>query len=211
MNFFKKKFKQSFATSSASILRNPKILEANLIKDEVTVSFNWKKNVFLLFLTLFVTGLFITEIYFGLSWWEDQEIKNSLTINSDLTSLNQEISRIQEQADNSLAYKNKVSEVAKLLNNHIYWSNFFSWLEKNTLSTVKYAGFSGDLSGAYSLTATAGSLAEVSWQAKAFMNDPLTKEVKISGASLQSGDKLGAVGQASFSLLIEVNPNIFKK
>lgn len=211
MDFFKKKFKQSFSTSSASILRNPKILEANLIKDEIIVSFNWKKNIFLLFLALFVTGLFIIEIYFGLSWWENQEIENSLTINNDLTSLNQEISRIQEQADNSLAYKNKVSEVAKLLNNHIYWSNFFSWLEKNTLSTVKYSGFNGNLSGIYSLTATAGSLAEVSWQAKAFMNDPLTKEVKIGGASLQSGDKLSADGQASFSLLIEVNPNIFKK
>jgi len=208
MLFSKGKSKQPPKTN---ILQNPKILEVNLIRDEVVISFDWNKNLSILAVVLFITGLFVVEIYFGLSWWEEQEIKNSQAISEDLISLNKEISEIQKQADSSLAYKAKAAEVAKLLSDHVYWSNLFSWLEKNTLSTVRYSGFSGTLSGAYSLSAVASSLADVSWQAKALMDDPLTKHVEIGGAAVSGGGGQGAAGSVSFNMLLEVNPDIFKK
>jgi len=207
MIFSRKKSKPS---PKPSLLQNPKILEVNLIRDEAVISFDWNKNLSILAVVLFITGLFIVEVYFGLSWWEEEELKNSQAISEDLSSLNREISEIQKEADNSLRYKAKAGAVAKLSKDHIYWSNFFSWLEKNTLSTVKYSGFSGGLSGSYAFSATAGSLAEVSWQAKAFMNDPLTKKVAIGSAS-SGGGEVASNGGFSFNLLLEVNPDIFKK
>jgi hypothetical protein len=98
-----------------------------------------------------------------------------------------------------------------LLNNHLYWSNFFSWLEKNTLSSVKYGGFSGDLSGLYTLGASAQSFADVSWQVKNFLNDPLTRQVEVMSASATKGKNKGQSGIVNFDLVLQVKPEIFRK
>ncbi len=211
MLFFKSK-KQDKGKIQKNILQNPKILEVNLIKDEVRISFDWNKNISVLLFTLFIAGFFIAEIYFGLDWWEKQEVAKAQSLNENISQVNREISKIKATADEALAYKDKSVEVGRLLSEHIYWSNFFNWLEKNTLSTVKYDGFSGSTDSVYSLSAKAYSYAEVSWQVKAFSKNEFVKNIEVlSVTSGKTGKLKSAEGGVNFSLNFELSPDIFKK
>ncbi len=212
MHFFLSKKGKKEETKKES-LQNPKILEVNLIKDEVKIAFDWNKNISIILVVFFVVGVFIAEIYFGLDWWEKEETAKAESLNGEIAQINLDISKIKGTADEALSYKDKSLEVSRLLDNHIYWSNFFNWLEKNTLSTVKFDGFSGDVKGHYALNARAISYAEVSWQTKAFLSDPLVKDVKVSSVNLSiSKDKTKAADQGvSFGLDFNISPDIFKK
>lgn len=213
MIFFKPK-KGKKEEKNKNLPQNPKILEVNLIKGEVKIDFEWGKNISILAITLLILVAFIAEIYLGLDWWGAQEKKRAETLNVSIAKVNAEITKVKGKADEALAYKDKSIEVGRLLNNHVYWSNFFNWLEKNTLSTVKFDGFSGDTKGVYTLNAKALSYSEASWQVKAFLSDPLVKSVDIGSVNFNnSKDKLTGITNkgVSFTLNFELNPEIFKK
>jgi len=190
-------------------LQNPKILEVNLIKEEAAVSFDWSKNLLVLILVLFLAGLLVTEIYFGLNWWEEQEAAQVQILSDKTAKLDAEATKLKKTASAAVSYKEKSAVFTDLLNNHIYWSNFFSWLEKNTLSSVRYGGFSGNLDGTYSLAATTDTYADVSWQVKALLNDPLVKHVEVTSAG--SSKSQTTAGRVSFGIVLKINPDIFKK
>lgn len=212
MLFFNRKIKSN--EFKKHVLQNPKILEVNLIKDEIRISFDWNKNLSVLAIVLFITALFLAEIYWSLTWWEKQENLRLETLTAKTTQVNQEVQKLKNAADEALAYKAKALAATNLLNNHVYWSNFFSWLERNTLSTVKYGDFKGDLNGTYALSAKTKTYADVSWQVKAFSNSSTTKAVNVSTASINSeeagGEKVKEQ-EIDFILQLEVSPEIFKK
>ena len=210
---FSLKLKTKKKEARPALVSNPKILEVNLIKSDSGVSFNWGKNLTTAFLVFFIAGVVIAEIYFGLDWWENQEIAKTQVTEQEITKLNHDISTLNNQANEALRYKEKVLALSGLLNNHIYWSNFLGWLEKNTLSSVQYEGLSGNISGTYSFVAVSKTYADVSWQTKAFLNDPMTKKVTVdTAASSQSKDKgKETAPQVDFTINLEVNPAIFKK
>lgn len=211
MIFFKPK-KGKKEEKSKNIPQNPKILEVNLIKGEVRIDFDWGKNISVLGVTLIILAAFVAEIYVGLNWWGEQEKQRAESLDANIAKVNVEINKVKSKADEALAYKEKSIEVGRLLDNHIYWSNFFNWLEKNTLSTIKFDGFSGDTKGTYNLSAKALSFSEVSWQVKAFLNDPLVKKVDVSSVAVDaSKDKEATSNGVSFSLNLELSPDVFKK
>lgn len=209
---FKAKTKAPVAGNpSQGSMQNPKILEVNLIKDEAAVSFDWNKNLLFAALTMVIAIFLVAEIYFGLDWWEDQETERSQPLIASVAKINSEATKLKSQTGAALSYKEKSAAFSELLGSHIHWTNFFTWLEKNTLSTVKYKAFEGGLDGVYTIEATAQTYADVSWQAKAFLSDPLVKKVEILEAeSSREGDKTRA-SQVSFMLQLSLKPEIFKK
>lgn len=208
---FSFKLKPKNKEAKKTVVSNPKILEINLIKEENGVSFNFARNLSTLFLVFFIAVLLVIEIYFGLGWWQNQEMAKIQITATEVSQLSREISTLNNSADEAFKYKAKVVILSDLLNNHVYWSNFLNWLEKNTLSSVQYDSLSGDLSGIYSFEATAKTYADVSWQTKAFLDDPLTKLASVSLASSLKEKGEEKSSQVKFSLELEVNPTIFKK
>lgn len=230
MGFFTKRRQKN--NNSSQSLKNPKILEVNLIKEEAQLDFNWNKNLKTLIFVLGVTAFVILEIYFGLSWWKQDEEVRLEAANLEIENVRKQIKDMRIEAKDALAYQEKTKLIGPLLENHVYWTNFFSWLEKNTLSTVSYGGFSGDDSGEYSLRGIAGSFAEVSWQANQLLQAPFVKEVEILSASSEgeiSKEELEKQAQAaldgepmenqqeilppgvSFEIVLEIDKEIFKK
>lgn len=208
---FSFKLKQKNKETKVAAISNPKILEVNLIREERGISFNWSKNLATMFLVFSVAAVVLAEIYFGLDWWQKQEIKKTELTVEEIARFDREISALNNQANEALKYQEKALALSSLLNNHVYWSNFLTWLEKNTLSSVQYEALSGDLSGAYTFAATAKTYADVSWQTKAFLNDPLTKKVSVDQASFAKSKDASKGSQVTFSLVLEVNPAVFKK
>jgi hypothetical protein len=195
------------------VVSNPKILEINLIKEDSGVSFDWGKNLSTIFLVFFIAAVLVAEIYFGLDWWQNQEMIKTQKTAADVAKINKEITALNNQATEAFKYKDKVLVLSGLLNNHVYWSSFLNWLEKNTLSTVQYSSLKGDTSGTYSFDATSKTYADVSWQVKAFLNDPMTKSALVDDATsfqLKDDDK-EKKPEVHFTVKLEVNPSIFKK
>ena len=210
---FSLKLKPKNKEVKRTVAANPKVLEVNLIKKDNSVSFNFTKNLSTLFLAFFVAVLLVIEIYFGLDWWQNKETAKTQDTVAEISALNQEITVLNNSTDEAYKYKENVVVLSDLLNNHVYWSNFLNWLEKNTLSSVEYESLNGDLSGVYAFAAIAKTYADVSWQTKAFLDDPLTKSATVDMASaVKSKDKTTEKSnQVNFTLSLEVNPAIFKK
>ncbi len=225
-------------TEEAKVLSNPKILEVNLIKEEERLEFDWKKGTKALLLALGVTIFIIVELYLGLDWWQkDEEARLELT-QAETSKVSKEVAEFRKSAADALAYQDKTLEVDRLLGEHIYWTNFFKWLESNTLSTVSFSSFSGTNDGEYTLAGKAGSFAEVSWQIQQFANDPLV--LNVESMTVSSGEErtrediasqIAAAEQAAanqdseseevfvpaepagvtFNLALEIDPTIFNK
>ena len=211
-NFSSKKNKKITKKKSDSS-QNPKILEVNLIKNEMQVAFDWGQHLSTLFFAVVITVLFIVEIYFGLNWWNDYESERVLASETKFSQVSQDIRALRTESNQILAFKKRADIVNSLLNGHIYWTNFLDWLEKNTLSTVTYAGISGKSDGIYNLTAHANAFREVSWQTRAFMADPSVISVRVDQASLRKLDNIEvdtSVTTVDFDLSLEVDPQIFK-
>lgn len=199
------------AEAAPKNLQNPRILEVNLVKEDGIVAFDWNQHIFILAVVLAIAGALVAEIYFGLDWWSKQEALRTQEVEAKIAKVNSETNKLKTQFSAGLTYKEKSAAFSDLLANHIYWTNFFSWLEKNTLSSVKYNGFTGDLSGKYTLEATAKTYADVSWQVKALLNDPLTQKVEVLQATAGQGKDKTKASEVKFSLLLVVKPEIFKK
>jgi hypothetical protein len=210
MPLFKKQNKKA-EHHKAGNLQNPKILEVNLIKDEAQVSFDWSRNFLFLALVLGLAFILVVELYMGLDWWAKQEETRLQALVTQTDQLNAATVKLRNEAAEAISYKNKSLIFGDLLGRHIYWSAFFSWLEKNTLSTVKYEGFQGDLSGQYEFKAKAPSYSEASWQASLLLQDPLVKKVTIREATAEFAVGALDTDGVAFDLSLEINPDIFRK
>jgi len=193
-------------------LRSPEVLGVNLVKDEIIVFFDWNKHIFLAIIGLLVVLLFVFEVYSGLNYWEKQEEERVKAMENETMKLRSDIADINKRASAALIYKDKSAAFKDILDNHVYWTNLFAWFEKNTLSSIKYEGFSGTLDGIYNLSATANSYSEASWQAKVFSENPLVKSVSIStvGASgkIEEGDT--QIGEVRFQIQLTLDPEVFR-
>lgn len=207
---FSWKTKNNQERKTSGLLKNPKILEVNLVKDNVLVSFDWGANLLVLALTLVIASVLVAEVYYGLSWWNDQELLKIETLQSQVDKISLEANQSKQQAAAALSYKDRSLIFTSLLDNHVHWTNFFSWLEHKTLGDVQYDGFSGDLSGTYSLTASTKNFADVSWQVNSFLKDDLVKKVTVSSAAFGKGADKTKAGVVGFSISLEVKPDIFK-
>jgi len=210
----------TYTHKTGNVWENPKVLEVNLIKENTAIEFDWGRNLARLALALLVTIFVIVEAYWGLNWWEQKETARANDLTAGIQQAKQEIDQVQSQANEFITFKNKLAALSPLLDNHIYWTNFFSWLERHTLNTVTFADFSGDTSGEYSLGAEARSYSDISYQVKALLatstNETETETLKaevLGGQSTQNQDKDGRVksGVVSFSLDLKIKPDIFKK
>jgi len=212
MKFFNKKINTEKPALKDNFI-NPKILEVNLIKDEVGVEFNWKKHLISLGLAVLVAALLVAEIYYGLDWWQKQEAQKSLAITEEYQNVNRQVRNIDANAKDFTIFKDKLALTKKMADAHVYFSSFFNWLEKNTLNSVSYNGFSGDLSGNYSLSANAKTFADISWQVKAFHDNKMVDLVRVdSGTAAKVDDKSltkPAEATVNFLAILKVKPEIF--
>lgn len=208
MKFFNKKLNSSSKLKDNFL--NPEVLEVNLVKDEVGVEFNWSKHLFSLFLALIAASLLVIEIYYGLDWWQKQEEQKTVAIVTEYEEVGRQIKNIDANAKDFTIFKEKLALTKKMADSHIYFTDFFTWLEKNTLNSVVYGGFSGDTSGIYSFGATAKNFSDISWQVKHFRNNKYVESVSVdSGSSSRTDDKKNTDSTVTFSLSLKIKPEIF--
>ncbi len=186
------------------------VIEVNLVKEEIVKYFDWQKGGIILFLALFFSLSLLSVGYWGVSWWADkkQSASNSL-YNQRYFQVNKEIKELSSEVEDVLSFKKRLDLSNSLLDGHIYWSNFFDFLENNTLSDVYFSTFSGDISGDYEFNATSNNLDAINAQIKKFLESPYVKNAKVDSTDVAIDDS--GKSKISFQLVLLLDPQIFLK
>ncbi|MEI7498731.1 MAG: hypothetical protein WCK11_05655 [Candidatus Falkowbacteria bacterium] len=184
------------------------IMATDLIKGEVVTFFNWQKNLTIFALLLFLDYLVIIIGYQTvLAWGNSKQIKID-EAEQKFLELKIERSRNEVNLNAINALQTKVAAASAMLNRHIYWTNFFPFIEENTLSNVSFSGFSGDVSGKYTLAATTDSYYSMIKQLEHLRKNPNVISAKATGYGYSG---TGADKTVSFGLELVINSNIFLK
>jgi hypothetical protein len=196
-------------SGAASIKAEKNALEVNLIKGEIVKFFDWQKALLVLIIAVFSSFTILSVSYWGISWWgSSRQYVQNRDFLQEYYRIDKEISDLQSKLSEISQLKDKIGMTSYLLDRHIYWTNFFSFLEDNILSNVYFANFSGNIDGDYSFSATTDSLDVIDAQIKKFLANKYVKKAEV-GAGTVGGDKEKQV--VTFSLSLSVDPQIFLK
>lgn len=194
---------------TGSAWKSPQILKTNLMQMEEAVSIDWQGKIKLLILNVLLAALVIAAAYAGLLFWETEQYIAQTQIRAEIAILDEQISALTRNIENADIFRRKVKLAGQLLKRHIYWTNFFTFLEENTLANVKYQGnFSGDTGGQYAFTATVDSYDMVYQQVKAFSGNDMVSSVKVNSASLSAANNQTNV---QFGIELGLKPELFNK
>lgn len=190
-----------------------KVIKTNLIQDEVTVFVDWGGHLKQLFFYLFVIFLLIAAGYGGLVYWEMRASQEKEVKSVEIEDLKNKIIRLSKDVKEIQDFQKQLALANSLLNRHIYWTNFFEFLEKNTLANVYYnGGFSGNTEGKYSFAATTDNYKTISDQMAVMRNNPNVINVSINSGTQSTGkkteDKAGET-TVSFQMSLDLDTGIF--
>jgi hypothetical protein len=211
-----KKEKNKKAESKASENKKGNALEMNLAEGEIVHYFNWKKAFFALVSSGFLAILILTAVYFGLFWWGEESAKQNEFFSEKSKELDEQIEETKKEAKDLFIFKKKLELVKnELLPRHIYWTNFFDYLEENTLSQVNYEQFSGTTDGSYSLPVITDDYNIINSQVELMRKDEVTQAAEVREASKSDSDNQGAGGandsEVVFNLELQVSEELFTK
>jgi len=192
---------------------NEDIIGTNLIKDEVITFLNWKKSIAVLLGFAITSGLIVGAIFVSLVYTEKQKRESNQLILKDFNQLNDQIKNIEKEIDKIFLFQRRLELASQLFDQHIYWTNFFDFLEKNIIDDVYLFGFGGDTKGQYDISAQAKDFRAIAKQIKALRANNQVQEVRANGGSAISavedaGDIKKAKG-VDFSLKINIDPQLF--
>ena len=192
----------------------PKItLKTNLIKEDVTTYVNWKKNIILLLFGLVFVVLIIGGFYAQLIYKEYTSGLEGKDLDNEIKVLNVKIDKLEEQNQEIIEFQKKLNIAADLLDNHIYWTNFFKFLEENTLSNTYYtSSVSGDIAGTFNFEAVAKNYSDIDNQLRILRADKhVLKANTLSGSMNEEGEEDEKIKSGvKYSLELELSPDIFK-
>jgi len=192
----------------------PKILKTNLIKGEITTFIDWKKNIRTLIVDIALAFFMLGVIYFGLIFWELKALEQSQVLGGEISDLKLKIAGIEKEVQTVDVFQEKLKYAKLLLDEHIYWNNIFSFLEKNLLKEVVIkSNFSGNLSGEFSFSAQADSFNTIAKQIKLLRLNKDVLGVDITGGTLAAvEDEEGNMETVvDFKLVFRINPLVFKE
>ncbi len=168
--------------------KNDKILKTNLIQGEIVTFFDWRSKIIVSAIAVLAPIFIIAASYFGLAFYQ----KNSRLKNSEqariFSDLEKKIAEEESGMDEILDFQKKLAIISQVFDKHIYWTNFFKFLEDNTIKNVYFTSFDGDTSGNYAMEALASDYGSISEQTGVFKNNKKITSVEAGGGETISGD-----------------------
>lgn len=163
----------------------PHVLKTNLIRDEVTTFFEWRKNLIKLSVYLIVSSMIVGGLYLALLQYEKESSKYGDDIVREIEKIEKTIASLEEKKNNADQLRGDVEIVQELLEKHIYWSEFFKFLEDNLLPNVYLTdGISGEADGNYSFSAVTDNFSTITDQIRVLNANENVKSVSVLSANL---------------------------
>ncbi len=185
-------------------------IKTNLIDNNDVATFvDWKSSSSVFVSYFLILLILVSGSLAYLTFLEKEEAKKVNIYDEDIQKIKDNIENEERMVEEGLEFQSKMIALEALLNKHIYWTNLFKYLEKNTLEEVSFSAFSGGLDGKYGLDASASDrYFTASEQIKSFAEDEFTTSVSASDLSLSEEGDVVSIG---FNLNIKVKPEIFYK
>jgi len=183
-------------------------LEISLMPTEgITLPWRVIKSKLLLLLFYFLIFILIVFLIHLYANWRYRIFKTNIrNYQEKIASFDKEIKTYLPLRDQIISLEKKVQRTDSILNNHIYWTKFFTLLEHYTVPNVYYRDFSADDSGKIILPATAKTLSDVACQWLAFSNaKDFVKSANISDILFNKK------GEVEFKIKLELLPDILHK
>jgi cell division protein FtsL len=188
-------------------------LGITLIPEETTVSKEKTKRSkqVVLLITFAIILMFIGGgIYWALKWYEEQADLDLQKIEADLSTINSKNKELDSEKTQAQSFQKKLKTVDKLLENHIYWTNFFSFLEKNTVADVYFVNLIGGSDGQIVMSGVAKSYRALARQIVSFRDNNQVSLLSVLSASA-SVDTEGNVAEINFDAKLKFTPEFFLK
>jgi len=168
------------------------------------------KRIALIILLAVLLALLAGGAYFLVEWYAGQVDLELQKINANLENVTRQIKDLDAEKIQAQILQKQLKAANNLLGNHIYWTNFFAFLEKDVVSDVYFLNLTGASDGQVSMSGVAKSYRAVSRQITSFRSDERVDAVSILSASA-SVDPEGNVAEVNFETKLKLNPEIFLK
>lgn len=153
-----------------------------------------------------VASLIIIGVFYGALVLQEQAIiKEQKLQQTAMLEVEKKVLNFNDLNKNIKVLGEEINLVQEALNKHIYWTKFFTLLEKYTLPEVYYSGLSAGNNGALTLGATTNNYEAVARQLKVLQSEEAKEfvtSVSISGARKDNND-------VGFSINLVLNPDLF--
>ncbi|MFA5360321.1 MAG: hypothetical protein WC349_05230 [Patescibacteria group bacterium] len=185
-----------------------RVLETNLIKGELVTFFDWRSKIFVsisaILLPLFVVGIF----YYGLVFYQKSQQAKNLAQIKKFAELEQDIKKEEASLKEIIDFQAKLKTVSQIFSQHIYWTNFFKFLEDNTIKDVYFVNFEGDTSGNYAMDAITTNYSSIAEQVNTFKKNAKISAVLAEGGEMIAGNEKNK-SLVKFILNFSIAKNIF--
>lgn len=197
--------------------KSPKIIKTNLIQGEITTIIDWSDKKFFMFYMLLSLVIIIGGFYFALLGWEYKSKHEAAKLGGVIAELEGQIKEAEKTVKEVDDFQQKLKFVSGLLDKHIYWTNFFYFLEKNIITkAVVLGGFAGGTGGEYAFNIKAGEYIDIFDQVRVLKNnDKVIDAWVLAGGQtiatkLKEDEKEISEKEVSFSLNVILKPALFK-
>ncbi len=148
------------------------VLATNLIDKSEFNFFDSEKKLKYIIISILGSLCMVGVLYLGLLYWEHVELSKLKKEKNEIANLEIKINGMEKDINQAKNFQEKLNVVGQLLEKHVYWTNFFSFLEEKTLPNVYYTGdFNASLDGEYKLSARAPSFSVIKNQISVLNND----------------------------------------
>ena len=160
-----------------------------------------KTNLWLILTVGFL--LLVVLIYFGLTGYKNNLVEEQRDLEERLMELTNQ--RDLGMEDDFIELKTGIEDLRKILENRLYSSKLFEFLEEITLPQVQFTGLEVDLSQAkLSLKAEAVDYLTLAKQVVALEEDSRIEKTDLSEVNLETS------GRIASNLRIELNPDFLR-
>lgn len=170
-----------------------------------------RKDITQLIVSFLMSVIVGSAVWGGIYLYGGKEREVIRAVRAERASIEADISAIEKNKSALLAYQTKLTAFNNLFKNHIYWTQFFEELEKNTLPNVTYDAISISTSYTTSLSAHTTDYASVGKQLIAFQNaKSFVTDVEITSANAALSPS-GAITGVNFSVKLTIDPKVITK
>jgi len=145
----------------------------------------------------------IVVVYAGLQFGYQPYLNGQL---SSLESQAQKVGQSVSPADQAslVTFYSQINNLQSLIKNHVFFSQFLTWLEQNTEANVYYTSMSFASNDQITLLGVAKTQADVSQQVAVFEAAP-----EISGISLSNVVLASVANEWTFNVVLTMKPSVF--
>lgn len=179
----------------------------NLMRGQEFQFFDWKRA------SVVMGGVAVAAVAvaWGARWLVQRSVPPKPTggATAQLQERREELAGLQEKVAAFSQLRSQAQRAQALLANHVYWSNFFSYLEGKTIPGVWYEKFNGETNSDYSLEAHARDFDTFVQQLHIWKDasDQYARYFSVSEVALEANDE-GATS-VNFSVKFAVKPAVF--